>query len=171
MVVLRILSWLALLLISGCWTVYPVYQPPTSGPTATVTARSIGEATPVRVHDDNTCSKATAKLVGYLNNATGFGPTTGSEVTFKIPAGRMLGISVITTMIHPGSQSWSWCPGLIDFWPDADKHYLVEVSNDYIQNRCSYDVFRLDSTDANASRTKVRSILRPGCRLDNDRFE
>jgi hypothetical protein len=159
-----------LLLISACGTapVYPVYQPPASGSTATITTRSQGYNSPVRVHDDSSCSKETAKLVGYLNSSPVFGPSVGPELTFKVPAGRMLGVSVITTLWHTGS--WSWCPAVIDFWPEADKHYLVEVINDHARSACSYEVHRLDGPGASASKTRVRNILRPGCRLDSDLF-
>lgn len=140
------------------------------GPTATLTFTTtetfpIGIFHPVGPMDRWRCSKDKPEGIGTFNNrALGGGiktqrfdvqiPASGERFRFFAP------ISLQGVLVDPGAQRYEYrvCVAHIDFLPQTDMHYLVEV--EATADRCSMHLKRVNA-DKNMVEEPSQRVLPP----------
>jgi len=119
-----------LVVLSGCAT----YQEPTSGSTATLTARhAAAEGNSVyAVYKDRLCAANPAGANFYTSMGTMGAPTK------KIPAGQEF---VLTgTWSKAGLGVGYRCSETVSFVPEAGKSYVATITADMNTNRCTLGI-------------------------------
>jgi hypothetical protein len=145
------------------------YIPPSSGPRATLTVQTTNPSinTPVRVHGEQCSIKSgAARLVGRLNTRTIGDSPTGSTLTFDVPAGELLGVSVVASRMSLGATTiqQSWCDRIVDFRPEDGARYLLRVDVEEHLHKCSYRLSRF-SVDVGDFIGESAAATRAGCSL------
>jgi hypothetical protein len=113
-------------MLSGC----AIYQEPSGGATATLTAGHIGDGTSVyEVYKDRSCAPNPAGKSFYTTMGTMGAPTK------KIPAGQEFVLTGTWSRIGAGMAYR--CPATAAFVPGPGKSYVATITPDMAANRCT----------------------------------
>lgn len=150
--------------VGGCATID--YVPPVSGPRASLTVSSDNPAinTPIRLHDAE-CSNRSAKRVGWLNSRVAFAPATGDSLTFAVPAGKQIGLSVLPARLAMSSSTLTLtsCSQIVDFTPIDGAKYLLRAEIYESTQQCLYKLSRVLPSGEQVPEPSAQ--VRPDCTI------
>jgi hypothetical protein len=130
------------------------YEPPTTGPTATLRIGSPykGVNMRVRTYATEDCADYPGQLVGLLNSKTA-GTTYENPIETRLAAGRDVTISVYAqTGVHArgGTITTKACEPFTRFRPEPGGRYFAEYQ--YAGGHCALPIFRLVTEGAGERR-------------------
>ena len=132
------ITFLSLVLLSGCVSVQTSYVEPNSSPKANlkVVYKNLSHHKNIHInyHEETMCDPQSTKFVGLLNAAVA-GQPNKSEIEVSIPANKLIGISAPQFGLEKfggvntgASSTFSVCEPLVTFIPKENQSYVVEIS-------------------------------------------